>query len=58
MVLNNWFCTGVSSFLQSSEQEIDLQSNLGGGIGRYQKNTNHSTIAVMGGVGWQNTKYS
>ncbi len=55
---NNWFYTGVGNFLQSSEQGIDLQSNLAGGIGRYLKNTNHSTIAVIGGMAWQNTRYS
>jgi hypothetical protein len=55
---NNWFYTGLSSFLQSSEQSIDLQSNLGGGVGRYVKNTNHAVIAVSSGLGWQNTRYN
>ena len=55
---NNWFYTGVGDFLQSSEQGIDLQSNLGGGVGRYLKNTNRSTIALIGGLAWQNTRYS
>ena len=55
---NNWFYTGVGSFLQSSEQNIQLQSNFGGGIGRYLKNTNHATIYVTGGLAWQNTSYS
>jgi hypothetical protein len=55
---NNWYYTGLASFRQSSEQEIDLQTSLGGGIGRYLKNTNRSTISVTGGLGWQNTRYS
>ena len=55
---NNWFYAGVGDFLQSSEQNIKLQSNLGGGIGRYLKNTNRSTISVIGGLAWQNTRYS
>ncbi|HEY4011107.1 MAG TPA: DUF481 domain-containing protein, partial [Acidobacteriaceae bacterium] len=55
---NQWFYTGLGSFLQSSEQEIQLQSNFAGGIGRYLKNTNRSTILVAGGLGWQNTTYS
>jgi Protein of unknown function, DUF481 len=55
---NNWFYTGVSDFLQSSEQSIDLQSNLAGGVGRYVKNTNRARIAVVGGIAWQNTRYS
>jgi hypothetical protein len=55
---DNWFYTGVSNLLQSSEQDIDLQFNLGGGFGRYLKNTNHATIAVLGGLAWQNTRYT
>lgn len=55
---NNWFYTGVGNFLQSSEQNIQLQSNLGGGVGRYLKNTNHAVIFVTGGLAWQNTRYT
>jgi hypothetical protein len=55
---NNWYYTGLAGFRQSSEQEIDLQTSLGGAIGRYLKNTNRSTISVSGGLGWQNTRYS
>jgi hypothetical protein len=53
----NWFYAGIGSFLQSSEQDIRLQSNLGAGIGRYLKNTNHASIAVIGGLAWQSTNY-
>ena len=54
---NNWFYAGTASFLQSSVQEIDLQTTLGGGIGRYLKNTNRASIYVIGGLGWQNVGY-
>jgi hypothetical protein len=54
---NNWFYVGTVSFLQSSVQDIDLQTTLGGGIGRYLKNTNRATIYVVGGLGWQNASY-
>ncbi len=54
---NNWFYAGLGDFLQSSEQNIRLQTNLGAGIGRYLKNTNHATISVLGGLAWQNTDY-
>jgi hypothetical protein len=54
---NNWFYTGGAAFLQSSVQEIDLQMTLSGGIGRYLKNTNRSTISLVGGLGWQNVNY-
>ena len=55
---NNWFYTGIANFLQSSSQNIDVQTNLGAGVGRYLKNTNRAKIAVLGGLAWQNTKYS
>lgn len=54
---NDWFYSGLGSFLQSSVQGINLQSTLGGGIGRYLKNTNRATISVLGGAAWQNTSY-
>lgn len=54
---NNWYYSGLGSFLQSSEQGIDLQTTLGGGIGRYLKNTNRASIAVLGGAAWQETNY-
>ncbi len=54
---NNWFYAGLGNFLQSSEQNIRLQTNLGAGIGRYLKNTNHATVSLLGGMAWQNTNY-
>jgi hypothetical protein len=54
---NNWFYAGLGNFLQSSEQGISFQSTLGGGVGRYLKNTNTTSFSLMGGAAWQNTKY-
>ena len=55
---NNWFYAGSASFLQSSVQEIRLQTTLSGGVGRYLKNTNRASIYLLGGLGWQNVGYS
>jgi len=55
---NNWFYAGLGDLLQSSVQGIQLQSTLGGGIGRYLANTNRATIYVIGGFAWQRTRYS
>ena len=55
---NNWFYQGLSSFLQSSVQGIHLQTTVGGGIGHYLLNTNHTKISVTGGLAWQNTRYN
>ena len=54
---NNWFYAGSISFLQSSVQEISLQTTISGGVGRYLKNTNHASIYLLGGLGWQNVSY-
>ena len=54
----NYFYTGFASFLQSSEQGIDLQTVYGGGIGHYFKNTNRSRISLIGGLVWQRTNYN
>jgi putative salt-induced outer membrane protein YdiY len=54
---NNWFYAGIGAFLQSSEQGIALQSTVGGGLGRYLKNTNRASISVIVGPAWQNTNY-
>ncbi len=54
---DNWFYQGLGVLLQSSEQNINLQTTVGGGIGRYLKNTNNAKISVLGGLGWQDTAY-
>jgi Protein of unknown function, DUF481 len=54
---NNWFYSGKGNFLQSSVQGIDLQTTLGGGIGRYLRNSNQSSLYVLGGFAWQNAQY-
>jgi hypothetical protein len=53
----NYFYGGLGNFLQSSEQGIKLQTTLGGGIGHFFKNTNRTSIAVLGGLAWQSTEY-
>ncbi len=54
---NNWYCAGLLDFLQSSEQGIQVQSTIGGGVGRYLKNTNNTLISVYGGLAWENIAY-
>ena len=54
---NKYFYAGLGSFLQSSAQGITLQTTIGGGLGRYFKNTNQSKISVLGGLAWQSTNY-
>lgn len=53
----NWFYAGLGGLLESSEQGISLQSVVGGGVGRYVKNTNRASIQLLGGGAWQDTTY-
>jgi hypothetical protein len=55
---NNWFYAGVGNLLQSSEQGISHQSGVGGGVGRFLKNSNRASLSVLGGVVWQSTTYN
>lgn len=54
---NNWYYTGIVNFLQSTEQGIQLQTGLGGGIGRFVANNNHAKISLIGGFAWQRINY-
>jgi hypothetical protein len=54
---DNWFYTGLGSFLQSSEQGIVRQTTFGGGVGRYLKNSNTARVSLVGGFVGQNTIY-
>jgi hypothetical protein len=54
---NNWYYAGLTELLQSSQQGITLQSTLGGGIGRYLKNTGRASISLTGGFAWQQINY-
>jgi hypothetical protein len=55
---NNWFYSGRASFLQSSVQDINLQTTVNGGIGRYFVNNNRAKFDIASGLAWQNTNYS
>ncbi|WP_263365679.1 DUF481 domain-containing protein [Edaphobacter bradus] len=54
---NNYFFGGFDGFLQSTEQGIAGQNALGGGVGRYFKNTNRTVFSVLAGGAWQHTEY-
>jgi putative salt-induced outer membrane protein YdiY len=52
-----WFYSGIADFLQSTQQGIANQSTLGGGLGRFLKNTDRVRISLTGGLAFQNTRY-
>jgi putative salt-induced outer membrane protein YdiY len=54
---DNYFIAGLGGVLQSSVQGIKVQTTLGTGFGRFLKNTNRASIALIGGLAWQRTEY-
>ncbi len=52
-----WYYTAGAEFLQSSAQGINLQTSLGGGFGRFVKDTNSVRLAFTAGTALQHTKY-
>jgi len=54
----NYFYGATAGLLQTTEQSIDLQTSLGGGVGYYLKNTEHVRLSVLGGFAWQHTIYT
>jgi putative salt-induced outer membrane protein YdiY len=54
---NNWYCTGLADFLQSSVQGIRLQNTFGGGVGKNLLNSGSTFFTVYGGFGWQRINY-
>lgn len=54
----NYFAIAVGDLLHSDEQQLDLRSILGGGVGRLLVSTNNSRIMVLGGAVWTREKYT
>jgi hypothetical protein len=46
----NSFVTGLSDFLHSSQQDLQLRTTLGGGYGRYLKRSPTSNLSWLGGL--------
>jgi putative salt-induced outer membrane protein YdiY len=45
----NSFLAGLSDFLHSSQQDLNLRTTLGGGYGRFLKRTTNSNLSWLGG---------
>lgn len=54
----NYYYSGLAELLQSSTQDINRQTTLGGGVGRYLVRSNRATWTLFGGAAWQNTIYN
>ncbi|MGA9498175.1 MAG: DUF481 domain-containing protein [Terriglobales bacterium] len=52
------FYLGLADFLQSNEQQLDLRTTFGGGIGHVFSYTNNVFIAAFVGADWNREQYS
>jgi Protein of unknown function, DUF481 len=52
------FYLGLAEFLQSNEQQLNLRTTLGGGVGHVFSSTNNSFVAGFGGAVWNRERYS
>jgi hypothetical protein len=53
----NYVVIGISDFLRSDEQQLALRAALGGGAGRFIKNTDTSRVLLLGGAVWTHERY-
>ncbi|HWO38226.1 MAG TPA: DUF481 domain-containing protein [Candidatus Acidoferrum sp.] len=53
----NSFVLGLSDFLHSSQQDLQLRTTLGGGYGRYLKRTNRNDLRWLFGVDYSQASY-
>lgn len=49
---SNWYGGGIANFLSSSEQQIALQSTLGGALAKRILFTNSTDLTAIGGLGY------
>lgn len=49
---SNWYYGGISNFLTSTAQQIDLRSTLGGGLAKRLIFTNRTNLSAIGGLAY------
>ena len=57
MPWKNYLYGATAGFLQSSVQDVHLQTSMALAAGRYFKNTNRLRFWILAGPGWQRTDY-
>jgi putative salt-induced outer membrane protein YdiY len=54
---NRWFAGGLVGLLRSDQQDLDLRTTAGTGVGRWLTPTQHIRTAVFGGLVYTHEKY-
>ena len=58
MLTNNWLAAGLFSLLKSNQQELNLRSTYGAGIGRRLVQTDKTALTVLGGAAYSHENYT
>ena len=58
MITPNWFASSYVDLLSSDQQELDLRSTIGGGIGRRLKRSPTTSLSVSAGGVYTHERYS
>ena len=54
----NWNLVGLQDFLHSSQQNLDLRTTLGGGVGRYLFRSNATSLVLVGGAVYTHERFA
>lgn len=54
----NYFVSGIGNFLRSDEQQLDLRTTLGGGLGKLLLSEDRTRFYVLGGAVWTREHYA
>lgn len=57
MLSRNWFGAGQLDFLHSTQQNLDLRTTVGAGIGRYLIRTSRMTLSPVAGLVYTRERY-
>jgi putative salt-induced outer membrane protein YdiY len=57
MLSTNWLAVGLYSVLKSNQQDLQLRSTYGGGVGRRLFRTDRTSVTVIGGAAYSHESY-
>lgn len=57
MLTNHWLAAGLFSLLKSNQQDLNLRSTYGGGIGRKLVQTDRTSLTLIGGGAYSHESY-
>jgi putative salt-induced outer membrane protein YdiY len=57
MLTNRWLAAGLFSLLKSNQQDLELRTTYGGGVGRKLVQTDKTSLTAVGGIAYSHESY-